>query len=199
MRKASSRWIALVIALVAVFTMGRSAHAEPWYDYHWKATGTPTSLTVVSSASKTWSPYVAAAAAAWEKSGSVDLAIVAGPADPESRLACDLIPGTIHVCSARYGNNGWLGWTNVTVAPDGEITAARVRINQSYFDKGQFDNRASRRHTACHELGHSIGLAHSTGTSCMNRTNPADPSRSWPGIEDLADLGAIYSVPDLPL
>ncbi|MBL8932838.1 MAG: matrixin family metalloprotease [Kineosporiaceae bacterium] len=45
-------------------------------------------------------------------------------------------------------------------------------------DYGYFDTTTQRRHVACHELGHTVGLRHSaeTSSSCMPQSNPDGPT-----------------------
>jgi hypothetical protein len=72
------------------------------------------------------------------------------------------------VVEADYGNNGYGGWNQCIGAvagshPNQTCTRAYVQLNlNSTF------SFLGRRSLVCHELGHSLGLRHTTSTSsCM--------------------------------
>lgn len=77
------------------------------------------------------------------------------------------------VFDADYGDNGLNGWNacggSVSGAhPSQRCSLSWVRINAHFSPPA--------KHIACHELGHGLGLRHTTGTtapaaSCMNDTS----------------------------
>jgi pregnancy-associated plasma protein-A len=60
------------------------------------------------------------------------------------------------------GNNGFLGDYFCEYLIGNVCYRARIRLNTTYLT----DN-LNRRATACHEIGHSVGLTHGGTTDCM--------------------------------
>lgn len=87
---------------------------------------------------------------------------------------CSDLFADVCVFDSNYGPNGLLGWTECIGTTSGshpsmECSLTRISINEYYWPPAQ--------RTACHELGHSVGLRHSSeSTSCMRSTNDGGTS-----------------------
>lgn len=88
------------------------------------------------------------------------------------------------VYDADYGLNGAAGWVDCPAsAPQGIQTdgdrwcrnqTLKYNLNAGY---GPFWNDAgSRAYLACHEMGHTLGLRHQYGNSCMYPDAPNGPT-----------------------
>lgn len=109
--------------------------------------------------------------------------------DVLSRSSC---PGTGYHCvptnENNYGATGWLGVTNINCCKSGtnHIVSASIQLNNYYAPTATV-----RRHTACQEEGHAMGLNHLYGTgSCMDDSTY---TFTTPVQHDFDQLNAIYS------
>jgi hypothetical protein len=96
----------------------------------------------------------------------------------------------IHAVDQNYGDTGWLG---IAVSPCYHKGAGsrhhHTKVNLRYRLSSQ-----GKRHVACHEIGHLVGLAHSHSGDCMED----DWSYSHvdlPGSHSVADVTAYYNDP----
>lgn len=84
-------------------------------------------------------------------------------------------PADVIVMDNSYGSNGLVGWVNCPPsATTGSIGPTRwcygqyLRFNLSY--PTYLDTSAERQRYSCHEFGHTVGLNHNNGTTCLNNT-----------------------------
>ncbi|GGJ83915.1 hypothetical protein GCM10010123_12000 [Pilimelia anulata] len=112
----------------------------------------------------------------WNRSPGVD-SFWTGGACPRARKHC------VEVRSGDFGK-GWAGNTTFKMTMgrnfiDGTVL---VRLNDRYAN-----GAADRRSTACHELGHALGVGHNTSTaSCMYAVDTAsDPTQPHASDIDL--------------
>jgi hypothetical protein len=116
-------------------------------------------------------------------SAGVDAALVDeyGPTDlyvlNQTSSTCSDASHDTCVYDNTYGDNGLNGWNScagsgqiVGAHPNQVCTLSWVRLNQSASPPA--------KRIACHELGHSVGLRHTTSsTSCLRATADGGTSR----------------------
>ena len=110
---------------------------------------------------------VRASVTEWNRAVGVDSYWTTGPC-PTSGRHC------VHVWSGNYGTTGWTGNTSYRLDSsrffiDGSVW---VELNDYYAA-----STVDRRNTACHELGHALGVGHNLAdASCMYATDvPSNP------------------------
>lgn len=102
---------------------------------------------------------------------------------------CDGGPAhCVNVYSGNYGRNGWMGKTYVVWnSAQTYFESARVELNNSYGGAEVVDWA-----TACHELGHVLGLGHNNAkSSCMYKEDAAGVSK-YPHADDRKLLERYY-------
>jgi hypothetical protein len=193
--------------VLAVLLTAQTMQANhSWGNYHWARSANPVFLQVGDNVNGAWDTYLDGAISDWRQSTVIDLEKVAGTANPRN---CRPTDGRIEVCSARYGQNGWLGLAQIW-ASGSHITQAVTKVNDSYFELPQYNTPAWRRMVMCQEVGHDFGLDHQDETfdnanlgTCMDYTNDPDggpggasnndPSNEHPNTHDYNELVTIYS------
>jgi len=158
---------------------------------HWGTRRVPFVLSMGDNVDGSWKQYVRRAISQWSEADEVDMVLVDGGTTGRT---CRPTNGRVEVCNADYGDTGWLGLTRLYYDGD-HFTKVTVQFNDYYFNQsgGQYNTRKARVHTACHELGHSLGLPHppNSSGSCVNDSldlleETLTPVRA--NFEDIADL-----------
>jgi hypothetical protein len=206
---ASRRLAVLASLAVVLLAPGATSASHAWGNYHWARTANPFTLQVGDNVSSAWDAYLDEAIADWSQSNVLDLAKASGGTRAKN---CRPTAGRIEACSARYGNNGWLGLAQIW-AQGSHITQAVTKVNDTYFASATYNTPAWRRLVMCQELAHDFGLAHQDETfdnanlgSCMDYTNDpdggpggassTDPSNEHPNSHDFQQIASIYSHTD---
>ena len=178
--------IGLVVVPLAASIAGTSAAS-----YHWARNRSQFTLKVGDNVSDNWDQLLRRTLDDWNKNDTVTLDKVNGQTNPRD---CDPVTGRVEVCSAEYGTRtGWLGLTQLYF-DHGHIEAATVQMNDSFLNSAgnKYNTSAARRHTLCHELGHTMGLDHVDTRSCMNNSERAIFNNLSPIRSDFRRLERIY-------
>jgi hypothetical protein len=192
---------AVVLSAIAVAVAATAASANhSWGGYHWARTANPFTVKLGDNVSGLWDGMLTTAANDWSKSTVLDTKVVAGGARPRN---CRPTSGQVEVCSANYGNTGWLGVAQIWISGGTHITQGTVKNNDYYFGSSsyQYNNTAEMQHVICQEIGHTLGLDHQdeSGISldtCMDyyhNTTSSDTKSTHPNKHDYDELGIIYS------
>ena len=200
MNSAGFRRVAAAAAVI-VATLGGGSRAEAthsWGGYHWARTANPFTLKLGDSVSSTWDSYLTTTSSGWSASGVLDTTIVPGATSPKS---CKATTGTVQVCNSTYGNTGWLGVAQISVSGS-HITRGTEKVNDTYFNRPDYNLPAWRNLVMCQEVGHTLGLDHQDEfftnpnlLTCMDYTN--DPSTNQqPNPHDYEELEIIYAHED---
>jgi hypothetical protein len=193
MKKMSPLFILLALALFP----SPSFATHSWGGYHWARTNNPFTLQLGDNVSSAWELYLGDASSDWNQSDVLNTTIVSGGTTPKR---CGATSGRVEVCSAGYGNTGWLGLAQIWVSGL-HITKGVTKLNDTYFNTASYDTPGWRHLVVCQEVGHTFGLDHqdenfnntNLGT-CMDYTsNPlGPPTNEHPNQHDYDELDIIY-------
>ena len=135
----------------------------------------------------------------WEESSVRFNVVVDRPSTPLTSID-DCIPtlGKIHICNGNFGETTSRFFSNVYVNGQQQIIAATVLQNDQFGIEGSdlLDvTPESLAYNYCHELGHSLGLFHTTQGCMVEHILLEDFSESLfvrPDPSDLETLDAMY-------
>src|SRR6185369_8359188 len=177
---------------------------------HWAGDGQNLTLKVNIAITSEWNASVTTAISDWNQSD--ELTLISQPVSADRRK-CNPILGQILICNFNYGQRGWLGISTVVYyTADNHIAFATTKLNDSYLRLPAYPP-SWRAISACHEIGHNLGLDHQDDTAnnvnlgtCMDITNaPAGgvlngfdygPSNEHPNAHDYEELSIIYNHDD---
>lgn len=187
-------------AAVATVAIGASLSAmatHSWNNYHWARNSSTFTLQVIDSNTPDWDDELGLALSQWSQSTKVDMRVTSMDDTARTRKRCVQVTGKVHSCNAAYGSNGWLGLASINLDANGHISQGSSKMNDSY--SSSFASQDERRHVMCQELGHTIGLGHTTedGSSqstCMDYSQ--SPNSTAPNAHDYDELSLVYSHAD---
>jgi hypothetical protein len=192
--------VLLSSALAAATAVPSAQASHSWGGYHWARTANPFTLITGDNVDPAWDGYLDTVVRDWSQSNVLDLAEATGATTGRK---CRATSGTIQVCNAAYGNNGWLGLATISITGGRHITQGTAKMNDSYFSMARYDNPNERLHVMCQEVGHTFGLGHTTedGSSqntCMDYfsntgANATSTQSTHPNAHDYAELEEIYA------
>jgi hypothetical protein len=184
--------ISLLLILTAFTTLPSLTYAfHSWGDYHWARTANPFTLKLGDNVSTAWDLFLDTTSDAWSESVVLDTTDVSGLGGRN----CKAQTGRVEVCNSKYGNNGWLGLAQIWLSGS-HITKGVAKMNDTYFNKPPYNTDNERLHVMCQEVGHTIGLGHTSedGTSqgtCMDYSS--DSGSTLPNKHDFEELNTIYA------
>jgi len=187
--------LATATAVLAVSLSASASHT--WNNYHWARTTTSFTLQVIDSNTSNWDDELALALQQWSQSTKLDMRVTSMDDSSQTRKRCRAVAGKVRSCNAAYGNNGWLGLASINLDSNGHISQGTSKMNDSYASS--FASQDERRHVMCQELGHTIGLGHtsedgSTQNTCMDYSS--SPTSTAPNQHDYDQLVAQYGHTD---
>lgn len=199
-RKLAHQIVAAVFAaallLAPLASLAPTAATPSSGGFHWARKSSEFTLQVGSNLDGPWPSILREVVADWNKGDTVTFQVVGGGTNPQE---CQPVTGRVEVCNWRYGTQeGWLGLARLYFNDRGDhIESATVQMNDSFFDtNSEYSNDAARRHTMCHELGHTPGLDHVSTESCMNDSQFAVFNNLLPINKDFNQLARIYNHKD---
>ena len=182
---------ASTLAAMAVMPSAEADHS--WGGYHWARTANPFALSMGDNVSGGWDTYFSTAVSDWDKSTVMTLSNVAGSTTARK---CRAVSGTVQVCNAAYGRNGWLGLATINITGGTHITQGTAKMNDTYFALAAYNTPDEKQHVICQEIGHTFGLGHtsedgSTQNTCMDYSS--SPTSTSPNQHDYDELATIYA------
>jgi hypothetical protein len=208
------RLVAVSVAIVGFASFVSSAAADnPWINsatgnpYHWARTANPFTVRLGNDVSSAWTVYLSGASTDWSQWGALTdslgtftttnplrTTVVAGLTTGRK---CRPSSGRDEVCDAAYGNNGWLGLASIWASGD-HITQGTVKLNDTYYNSGNYNTPTWRGVVACQEVGHTFGLDHQDTSganfhTCMDYANTPDSWNTHPNRYDYQTLVDDYA------
>jgi len=194
--------IATLVTIIVLLALPASAAASHSWGppYHWARTTNPFTLKLGDNVSGLWDGFLATASSDWSASSVLDTTVVPGGTRPK---VCRPTAGRVEVCSARYGNTGWLGLAQIWITGGEHIVQGIVKNNDYYFGSSSYtyNNQAEMLHVMCQEVGHTFGLDHQSESgeslnTCMDyyhNTSNTDTLSTHPNAHDYEQLETIYA------
>jgi hypothetical protein len=190
--------VALLLApLGSLLAQSPTLASQTPNSFHWGRKPAEFTIQAGNNVSGGWTSLLRQAISDWNKGDAVTIKETGGSGSAQE---CRASKGRIEVCNWNYGTQeGWLGLTRLFFNAGGDhVESATVQMNDSFFDQnnGQYNSNSARRHTICHEVGHTIGLDHVNNGSCMNDSQQAVFNNVVPKKQDFAQLARIYQHKD---
>jgi hypothetical protein len=194
------RWLVVlsITAMAGAAAAPPAAASHSWGGYHWARTSNPFTIKLGDNVSPAWDTYLRGAATDWSRDTAgnpVNATVVAGTTRPKP---CKAPVGRVEVCSASYGNNGWLGLAQIWISSGNHITKGVVKVNDFYYSMPRYNNATWRAMVVCQEVGHTFGLDHQDESgadfhTCMDYADNPDADNMHPNTHDYEQLASIYA------
>lgn len=186
----------LLAAMTAAVSFSAYA-SHSWNNYHWARNTSSFTLQVIDSNTTSWDDELALALQQWSSSTKLDMRVTSYDSSSTTRRNCPGVVGKVRSCNYTYGNNGWLGLASINLDSKGHISLGTSQMNDSY--SSSFASQNERRHVMCQELGHTIGLGHtsengSTQNTCMDYSQSS--TSTAPNSHDYSQLATQYGHTD---
>ena len=192
-----NRIAAAVLGVGAVLAASTALASHTWNGYHWARTTSSFTIQVIDSTTSNWDDELSRALSQWSQSSKLDMRVTAYDDSASTRSRCGMVVGKVRTCNYTYGSNGWLGLASINLDSSGHINQGSVKINDSY--SSSFSSQNERWHVMCQELGHTLGLGHtsedgSTQNTCMDYSQSS--TSTAPNSHDYNMLASIYGHTD---
>lgn len=190
-----NRLVTTVVGVAVALTASLNASAShSWNNYHWARNTSSFTVKVIDSNTVDWDDELNLALSQWTQSTKLNMTVSSSDDSSATRTACSMVTGKVRSCNHHYGTNGWLGLASINLDANGHISRGTSKMNDSY--SASFASQNQRRHVMCQELGHVLGLNHTStdGSSqgtCMDYSTSA--SSTAPNAHDYAQLSTQYS------
>ncbi len=187
--KMKSKSVLSTILASALLISGPASATHSWNGYHWARTTSSFTVKVTNSLTSSWSGVMTTAVGKWGSSGVLTFSVTG---TGTNRSKCPMSLGKVNICNYTYGQNGWLGLASINLDSSGHINQGSVKVNDSY--QSSF-TPAEKNHVMCQEMGHTIGLGHtsengSSQNTCMDYSTST--TSQWPNAHDYDELRIIY-------
>lgn len=208
MKKRATGIVGLTVGLIAALiglAVAPASASHSWGSYHWKQL--PAGVTLRYNSNLTtpdWQTRLDGNTVPapelsvindWDQ--SLQLVLAKGQSNVQDPRQCKARSGTIQVCNASYGRNGWLGIAQIWTS-GGHIVQAVTKVNDTYFNTATYNTPAWRQMVLCQEVGHDFGLTHQDENfsnanlnTCMDYTS-SPLGNQQPNAHDYEQLGCIY-------
>ncbi len=182
--------LGIVVVLAVVMLISASAPAlagHQWLNYHWKRTNAQVTIVMLDATTSAYRSFVTPVVQSdWDASTRhlVNRSEVANDANTRSNCPRPNRYRRIRVCNYNYGAP-WLGRATVWAFPSGHLAYGRNKIDTAGDDN---DTRAERKHTACQEFAHTLGLDHRPmGDTCMrlDGVHPRPDGHDYEAVQNI--------------
>lgn len=192
-----NRIAAITLGAAAVLTASIATASHTWNNYHWARTSSSFTLQVIDSNTSNWDDELNRALQEWSQSSKLDMRVTSANDSATTRQSCPMAAGKVRSCNYSYGSNGWLGLASINLDSRGHISQGTSKMNDSY--SSSFSSQNQRWHVMCQELGHVLGLNH-TSTNGTSQNTCMDYSTSStsvsPNSHDYSQLVTQYGHTD---
>jgi hypothetical protein len=194
MRRILTALGATVVSMAVAVAPAAANHSAG--GYHWARTANPFPLKLGDNVSAAWDAQLVQAAGDWSAptaGNPLRTVVTTGSTTPST---CRPTLGRVEVCSAAYGNTGWLGIASTSVN-GGHITEGTAKMNDTYYDTPTYSTPIWRAVVMCQEVGHTFGLDHQDTSgadfhTCMDYASTPDADNTHPNFHDYEELAIIY-------